>query len=572
MSAAQRLHAESREKVGASAVASSSVVLSRNNDGIQNSVINFDANKILATPQAPGSANALQDNCSVLAVSTATTPLIISKPKPVIIGKHVGVPSCVTKPPPAVYNPTPISELRKRHIPVASYLPTRPSKVAVKRRAETDSPWDAMRDINFLQQSTNASATYQPTAITNPPKEPNSTNTYVPTSRSDNSSNSYDDGNSSDYVPKVKEAYYPKSKKRREEYVPKKIKAPLLSVHHIDDPTTNELEPEFDMMDEILTADTNRAIESNDENADLFEIEPKFSDDDDIDNVDEEEIIIETKEAQRTKVEGKENKDKIEVNHSHKSKSHEKSHKTDGHRKKSSNTSNDSNKKEMNSSDTISSIKKDEQIEKHKKKDSRDGKKESDRHKKHHSRSDKNHSKSDKNDEKSKSSTRDKHRSSSSSKDKDKDKDSHSSDGKKESSHRSKDSSKSHKDKVPSSKSDDSKSSRSKSKSDGKHSSSSSKSKRKSSRNSEKHSSHSSSRKSKTEDKKSRRREKSGSEVDNCTSPVESSLIDDALFDSSDSDFDVEKQCLKIFEVVEKYFSSISDATFGLIRNENDSV
>lgn len=504
---------------------------------------------------------------------------------PSAIGKHIGVPSCVTKPAPCVYNPTPIAELKKRHIPV--YMPTRETKVAVKRKSSVDSakPWPS----TMRGESTNFKLnemTYKPTAISSTTQDADSSKTYVPTLRSDNSSsNSYDDGNSNDYVPKAKEGYYPKPKKRREEYVPKKVKAPLKSVQHLEESALDDFEPEFDMIDEILTSsEAGHEIDAIDETTqDLYDIEPKFSEGEDEEDNDD---VKEVEESRRTKlgmidegVDAMENEGvaKIEENRTSKSRSKKSSSvKSDRLDDKSSNkdrSRSDAGEKSRGDS-AVDESTTDERSEKNNDQEKNRGvssksssRRDGERSEKKDRRAERSHDKSRKDGGESKAksknttSTRDKHRSSSSSKtsDRNRSKDSHSSDSKRESSHRSgKDAPKSHKDKVPSSKSDDGKSRSSKSRHE-RHSSSSSRSrtdkKRESSKNLEKHGSRSSSHRSSGSGKKRSSQKESSSEGslletdDHSSSPFESNFVDEELMQTSDSDHDVEEECLKIFQV-----------------------
>lgn len=149
-----------------------------------------------------------------------------------------------------VYNPTPIAELKKRHIPITPYMPTKESRVAAKRKSSPDrfKPWlnlphDISQGLNsgvvgvtagILPNYSTVKVTeiiYKPTAINNSVVDTTPyVQNYVPTLKLDettSSPNSYEDGNSSDYLSKVRDEYRPRSKKRREEYVPKKLKAPL---------------------------------------------------------------------------------------------------------------------------------------------------------------------------------------------------------------------------------------------------------------------------------------------------------------------------------------------------------
>lgn len=220
---------------------------------------------------------------------------------PNIVGTHIAIPTPITRPVACVYNPTPIAELKKRHIPVISYMPSRESKVAVKRKPspEKAKPW-----LNIVQESSNCEVEviYKPTAIVNT-TDKDTVQSYVPTIKSD----FYDDSNSNDYQSKFKEAYYPKSKKKREEYVPKKIKAPLKTTQQLDDTIIDQFEPEFDMMDEILTANhiapkvSGSAKASPNENSQDYtlDIESKFSDDEFIEDISKDEESLNIKKIEK---------------------------------------------------------------------------------------------------------------------------------------------------------------------------------------------------------------------------------------------------------------------------------
>ncbi|EFN69385.1 RNA exonuclease 1-like protein [Camponotus floridanus] len=225
-----------------------------------------------------------------------------------IVGKHIAIPTPITKPVACVYNPTPIAELKKRHIPVVSYMPTRESRVAVKRKFSPDriKPW-----LNIQEQESSSSQsseiTYKPTAIVNSIDQ-DTVQSYIPTIKSDSSSsNSYDDSNSNDYQSKFKEIYHPKSKKRREEYVPKNVKAPLKTVQQLNHATLNQFESEFDMIDELLTADhtASNTLEqaktsaSEDSQDYSLDIEPKFSDDESVEDISNNEYNANIKKAEQ---------------------------------------------------------------------------------------------------------------------------------------------------------------------------------------------------------------------------------------------------------------------------------
>ncbi|XP_043252793.1 RNA exonuclease 1 homolog [Colletes gigas] len=203
------------------------------------------------------------------------------------VEKRTDVPTPITKPVPCVYNPTPIAELKKRHIPIISYMPTRESRVAVKRKSSPDGikPWLSTGGESADPQATEAK--YKPTTIVNSNSR-DAMQSYVPTCKSDTvSSNSYEDGNSSDYLFKLREPYYPKVKKRREEYVPKKVKAPLKTVKSISELALDGFASEFDIVNEVTTdAKPTSNVQSIEEPRDSsLDLEAKFSDDeeDDVD-------------------------------------------------------------------------------------------------------------------------------------------------------------------------------------------------------------------------------------------------------------------------------------------------
>ncbi|XP_063980778.1 RNA exonuclease 1 homolog [Diachasmimorpha longicaudata] len=204
------------------------------------------------------------------------------------IGKHSGVPQSITKPP-CVYNPTPISELRKRHIAVPVYNPMRESKVSVKRKSTDDStkPWfSALPESIKNDQKRINEITYKPTAIVH--EDRGEGLNYIPTSKSD-------EGNSSDHS-KRKEVYYPKCKKRREEYVPKKVKAPLQSVH--DEMALDSFDPEFNLLDDIFIGNQKSEKSYESSSQDIYSIDGKFSDEEGRDATE----ITETMEVPKTEI------------------------------------------------------------------------------------------------------------------------------------------------------------------------------------------------------------------------------------------------------------------------------
>jgi len=473
-----------------------------------------------------------------------------------VIGKHIAIPTPITKPVACVYNPTPISELKKRHIPVVSYMPTRESRVAIKRKTspERNKPW-----LNIIQESGNSQPTeitYKPTAIVNATSQDTVQN-YVPTIKPDSpSSNSYDDNNSNDYQIKFKEEYCPRLKKKREEYVPKSIKAPLKTTQELEKATLEQLESEFDMIDEIYTSGhssstlrQSKTLHSEDSQDYPLDIEPKFSDDESIEDIFKDENSV--KEAEQIEDMDEKKKDArisaVDKETSNKASKVCKNHyetKTDNIEssdKSKQHKAEDANKSFEKRRD---SIKENASKEKERYRSSHN-KKEKDRKDRYNSES------KDKEKSRHKSDSRDRHHSSSS-KDKDKDKDrkknSHYS---KNSSHKSREHSDSRKSKSDSSKKDRNdhyKSSRHESKS-------------KSSTKSSKHTSNTkldhhseSNRRSNYSSRKSVKHKESSSER-NYSSDRSSvpdsihSFVDNEILELSDSDHDVQEECLRIFQV-----------------------
>lgn len=479
-----------------------------------------------------------------------------------IVGKHITIPTPITKPVACVYNPTPIAELKKRHIPVVSYMPTRESRVAVKRKfsPERVKPW-----LNVIQESSSSQSsevTYKPTAIVNSTDQ-DTVQSYVPTVKSDSSSsNSYDDSNSNDYQSKFKEVYYPKSKKRREEYVPKSVKAPLKTVQQLNHATLDQFKPKFNMIDEILTADHTasnalrqaKTSASEDSQDYSLDIEPKFSDDESIEDISKNEHNASIEKA--VQIEDANEKEKENLQHaevdavdkqtSNKDKKMHNNHydiktddtkSSDRSKHKASDTSKLSQKREDSTKERT-----DKEKERHK---SHSKSKKRDR-KDHH-----NSERRDKERSRHSSDSIDKHRSSSS-KDKNKRKSNHDS---KDSSRRSRDHSDSRRHRHASPKRDrnnhhkssrhDKHKSRTNSSSSNKHTSS--KSDRKHHLESSRKSSERSSRKSSKHKESSSERNSSGS----YDSPADSihSFMDEEILELSDSDHDVQEECLRIFQV-----------------------
>ncbi|XP_076176946.1 uncharacterized protein LOC143151551 [Ptiloglossa arizonensis] len=200
--------------------------------------------------------------------------------------KRTDVPPPINKPVPCVYNPTPIAELKKRHIPIISYMPTRESRVAVKHKSSPDrvKPWLGIGCESAEPQTTEAK--YKPTTIVNSNAR-DAMQSYIPTCKSDSvSSNSYEDGSSNDYLFKLREPYYPKCKKKREEYVPKKVKAPLKTVKSLNELTLDGFASDFDMVNEVSTdAKSASNVQSSEEPRESsLDFEPKFSDDEEDEN------------------------------------------------------------------------------------------------------------------------------------------------------------------------------------------------------------------------------------------------------------------------------------------------
>lgn len=482
-----------------------------------------------------------------------------------IVGKHITIPTPITKPVACVYNPTPIAELKKRHIPVVSYMPTRESRVAVKRKfsPERIKPW-----LNIQEQESSSSQsseiTYKPTAIVNSIDQ-DAVQSYIPTIKSDSSSsNSYDDSNSNDYQSKFKEVYYPKSKKRREEYVPKNVKAPLKTVQQLNHVTLNQFEPEFDMIDEILTADHTASnaseqakISASEDSQDYsLDIEPKFSDDESVEDMANNEYNANIKQAEQ--IEDVNEKEKENLRHtrvdtidkqtSNKDKKMHNNHydikmgdtKSSDRSKHKTDTSKLSQRREESTGERI-----DKQKERHR---SHSKSKKRDREDHHSSRG------RDKEKSRHESDSRNRHRPSSS-RDKDRKK---SNRDNKDSSHRSRDHSDSRKHRHTSPKRDRNnhhKSSRHDKHKSKSNSSNSISNKHTSNRNNRKHHLESS-RKYSDSSKKSNKRKENSSERNSSDSSADSTHffmdeenVDEEILELSDSDHDVQEECLRIFQV-----------------------
>ncbi|KOC59362.1 RNA exonuclease 1 like protein [Habropoda laboriosa] len=201
--------------------------------------------------------------------------------------RRIDASTSVNKPLPCVYNPTPIAELKKRHIPIVSYMPTRESRVAVKPKCTPDGikPW-----LSIGSESTEAQAAeikYKPTTIINSETR-DTMHSYVPTCKTDPPlpNPPCKDSGANEYLLKLREAYYPKCKKRREEYVPKKVKTPLKTVDGLNESVLEtHFETDFNTIDEevvMRTRSTSDVLESRKVSKDsCTHLEPKFSDDED---------------------------------------------------------------------------------------------------------------------------------------------------------------------------------------------------------------------------------------------------------------------------------------------------
>ncbi|XP_020285426.1 RNA exonuclease 1 homolog isoform X2 [Pseudomyrmex gracilis] len=469
---------------------------------------------------------------------------------PNIVGRNIALPATITKPNACVYNPTPIAELKKRHIPVVSYMLTRESRVAVKRKPSPEGikPW-----LSIVHEFENSQpeVTYKPTAIVNQIDQ-NAGNNYMSVLQSDASSNSFEGGSNNLFKPK--EEYHPKSKKRREEYVPKKVKAPLKTVQQLNDSTLDGYKSDtFDIMDEVFAANiASNSLEqelSNDSQEYSLDIEPKFSDDESIEDISknkDDTTIKKTEQIEDKTEKEKENLQCASTTTVNKQSNNKDNTINNNHYDKTSDAeSNDKSKQhETKDADKSSERKKDSTNKstdkKKEKRDSHSKSRERDRKDRHSSE------RRDKEKSRHKSDSKDRHRSSSS-----KDKDRKKSDRDK-SSHRSREHSDSRKHRHASSKKDrnDHKSSQR----DKHRSSSSSKSSKHTSSKSDRKYHSESSQKSDDFFKKSSKRKESNSEdkssdrsSDGSPSSIYS-LIDDEMLGLSDSDHDIQEECLKIFQ------------------------
>ncbi|XP_033305425.1 RNA exonuclease 1 homolog isoform X2 [Bombus bifarius] len=217
----------------------------------------------------------------------------VNNVKATMVEERTNTPASVNMQP-CVYNPTPIAELKKRHIPIISYMPTRKNTVAVKRKSSPDEtkPWLNMGNESAEPQSVEIK--YKPTVIITPEVR-DTMQSYIPTCKSDSASlNSSKDGSSNEYLLKLRETYYPKNKKKREEYVPKKVKTRLKTGDGLNESALDHIETDLNMMDKVLTCSksTSDAQSSKISPDSSLDIEPKFSDDEeensnDCDNTDD---------------------------------------------------------------------------------------------------------------------------------------------------------------------------------------------------------------------------------------------------------------------------------------------
>nr|XP_033192483.1 RNA exonuclease 1 homolog isoform X2 [Bombus vancouverensis nearcticus] len=217
----------------------------------------------------------------------------VNNVKATMVEERTNTPASVNMQP-CVYNPTPIAELKKRHIPIISYMPTRKNTVAVKRKSSPDEtkPWLNMGNESAEPQSVEIK--YKPTVIITPEVR-DTMQSYIPTCKSDSASlNSSKDGSSNEYLLKLRETYYPKNKKKREEYVPKKVKTRLKTGDGFNESALDHIETDLNMMDKVLTCSksTSDAQSSKISPDSSLDIEPKFSDDEeensnDCDNTDD---------------------------------------------------------------------------------------------------------------------------------------------------------------------------------------------------------------------------------------------------------------------------------------------
>ncbi|XP_066598296.1 RNA exonuclease 1 homolog isoform X2 [Prorops nasuta] len=493
--------------------------------------------------------------------------------KPPVIGKHPNIPRAIMKPVTCVYNPTPISELKKRHIPIIAYMPARESKVAAKRKVSPEcKPWlNTGLESEILQSK---EVTYKPTTIN--PKEQNFKPSYVPTLKSDSSSsNSYEDSNSNDYIPKSKEVYYPKSKKKREEYVPKNIRTPLNTVQQLDEATLDQFKSEFDIIDEILIAAGNNNTMVPSEESEDYALPPEgtFSDDEPMPEVPEaeikkkkfdeavaEEIKINIINNKKSTYESSKNDFENKSNHNHKTmpketktvdKSNSKDEKYKSHDKDVNNKSKDRPK----DANRLEKVKKDDKsnIDSSNSSSINNSSSKKDKDKKDHESIHSSNSNKDK--YRHKSSSNDRHHSSSSKDSKSKDKDRNSQNSK--ATHKSRHISVKEKDKDSNKRKEKSEKHKSNKIEKERYKESRSKSKtEKYSSNHKKSDCSKTSHRSSSSSKKSSRHKSSSNERSSLDkeltsfSPLGSPVFNDSVI-LSDSDHDVEEECLKIFQEYE---------------------
>ncbi|XP_048512085.1 RNA exonuclease 1 homolog isoform X2 [Athalia rosae] len=509
--------------------------------------------KVLATQDVTETAK-ISDNI-VSRVVEELNPASSSAVRPVI-----PTPQATVQPTPCVYNPTPIAELKKRHIPVVPYMPTRDSRIAVKRKTSPErfKPWLSVpQDItNSLDNALSGPSystgkvteiTYKPTAITNITDTTN-VQGYIPTTKSDSSSsNSFEDGNSSDYIFKTKEEYWPKSKKRREEYVPKKLKVPLKIVQQLDEPDADQAVAEMGTTGEV--PNTNEHNTERLENKGLeeyeLEVEPQFSDEDERDKIcnnstkkTNEAEVTNSEESRRSQKSSSRSNDVKDSSRGNKTTDKTTSNVKDKEKSKEKSDKDKSSKKERSSSTS-------ERNKDLKEVSNREKSKDKDKHRSSSSSKEKSHSSS---------SNKDKSRRHAREKGKSRHSDNESSRRSKESSSKSS----KHKDRSVRGKSKDSHKSSSRDKH--RSTSSSSSSKDKHSHKSDK--SYRSSTKSSTLNKKSESRKTSGNETSSNEDHDEkenspsiryrpSSPFSEEILEISDSDHDIEEECLKIFQEYE---------------------
>ncbi|XP_014222990.1 RNA exonuclease 1 homolog [Trichogramma pretiosum] len=511
--------------------------------------------------------------------------------------------------PPLQYTPTPIAELKKRHLPVPAYELTRESKAVKRKVSGNEKPWmDIIRNVGTAKES---APSYIPTAI-NPSKpiNKNSTLEYIPSTKYDSYLDACETTSINDdaYVPeKIKrkdDAYYPKPKKRREEYVPRKPKVPLNI--HFNDESYEDLEkitynPELNISSAQDKSDDIMEIPLTTIEKPLDEEVITVSDDEDCNDHSNLDLLLskvfEDEVVEKTIVKTEKVDHIVENlndNNSDVLRFRKESIKTEKNDplmvledipnvdpklgkiiNESIKLEKDAQKtKEIDIRNTLNQ-KEDIEHQKNKEVDSRYSKaKDKDKNKEKERRTDKEHEEKknkekikDKDDKKSREKDKHKHisrsnekdRSSSSSRDRKRDKDSRSKESSSTSSRRR---SKSEKDKRSSSK--DSRDKREckdksnhrteeKDKSRSKSSSTEHKSKSSSHRSSSNKSSHSHKSDKATDDLKNISAEKS-SDINKCDSPEYeefSPINDNSLFDESDSEYDVEEECRKIFQEYE---------------------